>query len=139
MTDPATLVMNALEHAYNRDIDRTLATLQAIVDEHGDAALIGAPAAFAVVAVHALKRLRPLRPGEMWGIHSLVPDIETANPADLFAARYIVATANGLTDNALALLRAETEHPDNDRFPQAVLATLGLAVSLMRALPEGPR
>ncbi|OPC84150.1 hypothetical protein B4N89_27370 [Embleya scabrispora] len=134
MTDAATLVMTALEHAYNQDTDRALATLQTLAEEHGDAALFGAPAAFAVVAVHVLERLHPLAPGEMWAIGSLVRDIETANPASVFAARYVVATANRQADHALALLRAEASHPDDDRFPRAVLATLGLAASLMRAV-----
>jgi len=135
-TDPYRLFMTALERALTGDTAGALRDLDRIAVEHGDQAVARIPGALAHVAVHALGSLHPVPRGGMWAIGSLVPDIEACDPARLFAARYVVAHANRDTDAATALLRAEIRHPDDDRFPAAIVATLALTVALVKLMPN---
>jgi len=138
MTDaPTDLLMEAVEHGLANDTGAVLRILDRIVDDHGVAMLGGVVAGLGEMAAYALAQVQPLGPGDMWAIQSLVPDIDNADQADLFAARYVVATANGAKDIASALLRAEFVNAEPERIHKIVLGTFGLALSLLRLVPPG--
>lgn len=136
MTDPPTdLFMQAVEEGLAGNTETVLRILDRIVDEHGVPMLGGVIAGLGQIAALALARLRPLGPGDMWATQSLVPNTDDQDPGDLFAARYVVATANGDNDTASALLRAEFVHAEPERIHQIVIGTFGLAISLLRLVP----
>lgn len=141
MTDaPTDLLMEAVERGLANDTEAVLRILDRIVDEHGVPMLGGVIGGLGEMAAYALAQIQPLGPGDMWAIQTLVPDIDSADQADLFAARYVVATANRAKDIASALLRAEFVNAEPERIHKIVLGTFMLAISLLRLAPaDGAR
>jgi hypothetical protein len=85
---------------------------------------------------HALKKLFPTMAwsGYLYAIRELQPGGLEENPADTWAARFLVAWANHDTANTDALFSVAAAAP-GDGFPDRVCALLCTVAGLIRSMP----
>jgi hypothetical protein len=101
------LVQQALAAAIDGDTAQASAALDALGDGCTNTQMYGVCCAIAEAGRRILRKLygsgAPSRPGDMWAIEELVPGAFHKDPADAFAARFLVAYANRDSSTCLAL------------------------------------
>lgn len=126
------LIMKALGAGIYGDPDEAVDILQEIGAAGDWNRMYGVCCAFASVGLKFIeKTTRPKAAGEMWGIEELVPGALGKDPADQFAARFLVAYANDDPDNALALYEAIVQASTTE-YVEAISALFAQAVGLGR-------
>lgn len=133
------LTMTAISKAMDGDAAGAATALMEIGSSDDPFHVYGACCAFAEVGKAALIKIYgdnapdPSR-GDMWAMQML--DTSKADPAEVFACRFIVAYANDDKEQAPALFRAALES-SNDEYVSSVSQLLATAVGLSRTALAG--
>lgn len=129
------LTMDAISFAVLRDVDRATQALDEIGASGDPFDMYSACCGFADVARRAMTKVLGAEPnlaaGDMWAIEELEPGGMGADPAKVFAVRFMVAYANDDKDTAPALFRAALE-AGPEQYTESVCALLADAADLHR-------
>lgn len=135
------LTMRTIGAAMEGDSHNATVAMLTIGQEGDQADVYGACCAFAEIGKAALKKIYgdrspdPSR-GDMWAMRIL--DQRKAEPAEVFASRFLVAYANDDRPQTVALFRAALASSDDD-YVSSVAQLLATAVGLSRtALDDKP-
>lgn len=130
------LVLEALAHAVAGNSDGAATTLMTLGQQSDAARMYGVCCALAGAGTIALQKIygdRAPRPesGDMWVMEQLKPGALNDDPPKAFAARFLVAYANGDTDTCLALYDAAFKASD-DEYGESIVALLADVAGITR-------
>jgi hypothetical protein len=125
----ADLIMLALTHAMDRNGREATQILARIGDNSDNADMYGVCRALASAVEQVLPRIfGALVPDTIWAFQVLG---DAPDPAQLFAARFIIANANHDIPTCVALFRAAAE-AGSAEYTDSIAALLGMAGALLR-------
>lgn len=128
------LTFNALAHAVAGEGESAATALTTLGSQADDALMYGACCGLAETGKQMLKKIygnqAPKNDGDLWIIEQLTPDAP-ADPAKMFALRFVIAWANGDTDTCLALFDAAL-NAGGDQYVDSVAALLKTVAGITR-------
>lgn len=130
------LITSALAYAVAGDSHNAATTMQTIGEQSDAARMYGVCCALANVGKLSLQKIygdQAPRPGssELWGMEQLKPGALDSDPPKAFAARFLVAYANGDEDTCLALYDAAYKASDEE-YVESIAALLADVAGITR-------
>ncbi|MFI0768585.1 hypothetical protein ACH4TQ_27415 [Streptomyces sp. NPDC021218] len=137
----AELVWQAITQALSQNSDAAATTLQHIGTNSDTHQMYGVCCAFAEVGARALKKMFAQAAfagpsAYIYGLQELKPGGLGKDPADTFAARFVVAYANKDRANTLALFETALRAPGT-QYVESVCALLATVTGLVMASTDG--
>jgi hypothetical protein len=125
------LIKDAIGYAVAGDADRAADALQRLGENSDNNRMYGVCCALAAAGSAAMKKLYGPADGHIFWLESLTDKPVEDDPAEAFAARFLVAYANGDTDTCLALYGAALR-ASGEEYVESVCALLSNVAGIAR-------